>query len=98
MNISLESIHQMTASERAQAVAILQKSMLAKLDSGKEMIALLNFLDEDSDGSQTGTVGGMEVTVGPGADGKFGTADDTVVVQPPPLPPPFPPPSKKFRG
>lgn len=79
MNISLESIPAMSASEKAAALALLQKSLVAKTPDGLKMLALLGSPEHVLTAAD-----GQEVVVTPGPDGLFGTVDDVVRVIPPP--------------
>lgn len=84
MNITVESIHAMSPTERSKALGILSRSpLMLKTKSGQELIALINYLGvDDVDDKSSGVIGDNHVTIGAGQDGKFGTSDDTVVVKP----------------
>lgn len=80
MNISLETIPDMTPAQRAAALATIQRSRyLSKSEDGQTMIKLIEFFDAGA--TQSATIGNADVTVDPGVDGVAGTADDKVTVK-----------------
>lgn len=79
-SISLTSIPNFNAAERAEALAIVRTSLASKTEDGQEMIKLLEFLSADDPPVVSGKVGGLNVKIAAGADGKFGTADDVTSV------------------
>lgn len=75
-SISIESIKSMSEPERADALAIIEKSMIANTTDGKLMIAMLG-----GQQSVSGSINNLDIVVEAGPDGEFGTADDVVSVK-----------------
>lgn len=77
MHISIDSIAAMSADERAEALTMLEGSLVRKTSDGQKMIAMLQGLDTVT----IKTADGKEVILSAGPDGKFGTEDDVATVQ-----------------